>query len=59
MWGIKEFERMTWHRAIFPWGNPQSIFAAATFHESEFGKESEWSHRAQDTRKQVVTFKTA
>lgn len=21
-----------WHRAIFPGGNPQSIFAAATFH---------------------------
>jgi hypothetical protein len=23
---------LTWHRAILPWGYPQSIFAAATFH---------------------------
>ncbi len=23
---------LPWHRAIFPWSDPQSIFVAATFH---------------------------
>ena len=41
---------LTWHRAIFPWGNPQSIFAATTFHLTEFGMGSEWFHHANDTR---------
>ncbi len=30
-------EELPWHRAIFPWGLPQSIFAAATFHNPSSG----------------------
>ena len=33
-WGevMKLWKRESWHRAIVPWSNPQSIVAAVTFH---------------------------
>ena len=46
---------MTWHRAIFPWGNPQSIFAADAFH-NRVRDGSEWFHTAIGTRKAVCSF---